>query len=63
MLVNVLFVSREGKVEVYDKKVDLDYWNIRQWRRLYFHLYDKNKNLNPCDFVRLVIQPINDIIF
>ena len=30
--------------EVVETGVDLDYWNIRQWRRLYFLLYQRQKN-------------------
>lgn len=63
MLVNLVFVSRTGEREVYAKDVDLDYFTIRQYRKLYFHLCELNQKLDFPDYVRLSVEPIRDIIF
>lgn len=46
MLYDLVFVSfdNEGRVsyETIEQSIDLDYWNIRQWRRLYLLLEKRN---------------------
>lgn len=59
MLCNVVFKFLDGSTEVFASDVDLDYWNIRQWRLLYFRL----SKLNEKDYVNLEIHPLYNELF
>ena len=56
MLCEVKFVLSDGSRQTFNESTDLDYWNIRQWRLLYFKLCELQKVDKWC---RLEIIPIN----
>lgn len=58
MLCNLYFVSlledgSKASEELVESNVDLDYWNIRQWRRLYLLLSQANETR----YTKLDIRP------
>ena len=55
VLYDVYILSVDGTREYVFKSVDLDYFNIRQWRLALFHL---SKDI--INHSRLVIEPINN---
>lgn len=62
---SICFVhSHTGEVVPYAENVDLDYYNIRNWRKVYFALCELNaKEKDTYFYYRLVIEPIKDSPF
>ena len=52
----VFFKFSDGSIDVFNDSVDLDYFNIRQWRLLYFRFCELQKK---DSLVVLVITPIS----
>lgn len=55
VLSDVVLVSQGKELEVLASAVDLDYWNVRQWRRI-FTLYSLANEKQDCE---LKICPTN----
>lgn len=53
VLCDVCFKSAGSDSQIFMSGVDLDYFNIRQWRLIWFRYCDLNKN----EDTRLIIQP------
>lgn len=63
MLCNIYFEyidsSCKYSFKIVASAVDLDYWNIRQWRKLYLQLHkEKQKYKDTLQNVSLKISPI-----